>query len=95
MVDFQNLHQKHVLGALLSTKELQQLKEWYAIPDAQEDAEIDGKISTSANDIQLKISFLFEKTTQELIQIRTITQENNEIKRTNEVLRSQLIQSAS
>ena len=95
MVDSQDLDQKHVLGALLSTKELQQLKEWYAIQDAQEVAEIDGKISASANDIQLKINFLFEKITQRLIQIRTITQENNEIKSTNEILRSQLIQSAS
>ena len=95
MVDSQDLHQKHVLGALLSTKELQQLKEWYAIQDAQEVAEIDGKIGASANDIQLKINFLFEKITQGLIQIQTITQENNEIKSTNEILRSQLIQSAS
>ncbi len=71
------------------------MKEWYAIQDAQEVAEIDGKISASANDIQLKINFLFEKITQGLIQIRTITQENNEIKSTNEILRSQLIQSAS
>lgn len=61
MVDSQDLHQKHVLGALLSTKELQQLKEWYAIQDAQEVAEIDGKISASANDIQLKINFLLKK----------------------------------
>lgn len=95
MVDFQGMHQKHALGALLSTAELQQLKEWYGIQDAQEVAEIDGKISASYGDVKLKINDLFEQITQRLIQIRTITQENNEIKTINEILRSQLIQSAS
>ena len=94
MADFQNLHQKHVLGALLSTKELQQLEGWYAMHDAQE-AMVKHPDTTSTDGIKAQINFLFEQITQELIQIHTITQENNEIKTTNEILRSQLIQSAS
>ena len=90
MVDSQDLHQKHVLGALLSTKE----EGWYAMHDAQE-AMVKHPDTTSTDGIKAQINFLFEKIIQELIQIRTITQENNEIKSTNEILRSQLIQSAS
>lgn len=95
MVDFQNLHQKYVLGEPLSKEEVQQLEHWYATQDAQEVVEIDSTTSVSTNDIQLQINILFEQITQELIQIRKITQENKEIKTANEILRSQLIQSAA
>jgi hypothetical protein len=95
MVDFQDLHQKYVLGEPLSEEEVQQLEHWYAIQDAQEVLEIDSTISVSTSDMHLKINALFEQITQELIQIREITQENKEIKTANEILRSQLIQSAA
>ena len=96
MADFQDLHQKHVLGALLSTKELQQLEVWYAMHDMQEDLAIfKHSDSASTYDLKAQINILFEQITQELIQIRKITQENNEIKNTNEILKSKLIQSAT
>jgi hypothetical protein len=95
MVDFQNLHQKYVLGEPLSKEEIQQLEHWYATQDAQEIVEIDSVTGVSIGDMQSQINDLFEQITQELLQIRKITQENKEIKIANEILRSQLIQSAA
>jgi hypothetical protein len=95
MVDFQNLHQKYVLGEPLSKEEIQQLEHWYATQDAQEIVEIDSVTGVSIGDMQSQINDLFEQIAQELLQIRKIAQENKEIKTANEILRSQLIQSAA
>lgn len=96
MVDIQDLHLKYVSGEPLLAEELEVLEQWYAQQDAQEASALSVEATLAIDEnVQQQIDELFEQIAQEMEQIRKLVQENLEIKAANEMLRTQLVQSAA
>ncbi|WP_353481902.1 hypothetical protein [Haliscomenobacter sp.] len=94
MLDYQDLHLKYVMGKNLSAEEFYHLEKWYEEQDQQEASQITNHSDIkepSIGQIQDQIDLLLEQITGGLLQIKTLTEENNALKNSNETLRLQLI----